>query len=249
MIQPKSLEVALHNWEPWIKSIDDARAQKQSLGNDVDKWWLHAKKALRAMRLPGKPIMCIYFISCVHSEYKRGKAYIFNDIIVPDLLRDRFFDVLKSWGEHDEVIANLANARIKPFPARVYNRSDIQRLLDIEEGYSRSLRVTLVLVPPDKRESYTSPPPESPNECIRREYSPRFILLALDHPIYKIGGKVKRRMDADLALACAKMKDDGYTYKQIGEKYGWPLQEDSYGKLTRCSRAQRYVRRGRELRE
>jgi len=249
LIKQESLEVALHRWEPWIKSVDYAREQSRFLGNDVDKWWLYARKALREMRLPGKPIICIYFISCVHSDYKRGKANIFNDIIIPDFLRDRFFSILKSLGQRDELIERLENNhRIKPLPPQVYNRSDIQRLLDITEGYRSSLRVTWVPAPPDG-ESRTFSPAGSTNEYIRRIHSPGFIMLAPDHPIYKIGVKVKRRIDEELALTCARLKDKGYTYKEIGEKYGWPLQEDSNGKLTRCSTARRYVRRGRELRE
>jgi len=51
-----------------------------------------------------------------------------------------------------------------------------------------------------------------------------------------------------LAQECVILKNvEGLTYKEIGEKFGLALQEDSYGNLSQCSKARRLVRRGREL--
>jgi hypothetical protein len=57
-------------------------------------------------------------------------------------------------------------------------------------------------------------------------------------------------IDKDIAIECARLKDDlGWTYKEIGKHFDWPLQYDSYDNLSQCSTAQRYVKRGRELRK
>lgn len=56
--------------------------------------------------------------------------------------------------------------------------------------------------------------------------------------------------DESLALECVKLKDDeGLTYKEIGTRHKWPLQRDSYGNMSQCSSARRYVKWGRKLRE
>jgi len=88
-----------------------------------------------------------------------------------------------------------------------------------------------------------------PHEQLRKYYSPFFAVLAPDHPVLETASKVKRKIDDALAIRCAEMKDlDGYTYKEIGEKFGWPIQQNKHGKATRCSTARRYVRHGRRLR-
>ena len=57
-------------------------------------------------------------------------------------------------------------------------------------------------------------------------------------------------MDDDLAVECARLKDDEeWRYKDIGFRFGWPLQMNDYGNLSQCSTARRYVKRGRELRK
>jgi hypothetical protein len=56
--------------------------------------------------------------------------------------------------------------------------------------------------------------------------------------------------DKSIALECATLKDDeGLTYKEIGLRYDWPLQRDSYNNLSQCSTARYYVKWGRELRK
>jgi hypothetical protein len=55
-------------------------------------------------------------------------------------------------------------------------------------------------------------------------------------------------------LECAELKDKGWTYRQIGKHFEWPLQVSAlnrHGKETksRCRTAEEAVRRGRQLRE
>lgn len=56
--------------------------------------------------------------------------------------------------------------------------------------------------------------------------------------------------DKSIALDCVHLKDDeGLRYKEIGLRYDWPLQSDSYGNLSQCSTARYYVKWGRDLRK
>ena len=67
-----------------------------------------------------------------------------------------------------------------------------------------------------------------------------------------LAGMLTNRPPADesLALECIHLKDDlNWTHKEIGLHFDWPLQSDSYGNLSQCSTARRYVKWGRELRK
>jgi hypothetical protein len=63
------------------------------------------------------------------------------------------------------------------------------------------------------------------------------------------GGRPRSGSSEDtLAIECARLHDDeGLTYVQIGEKHGFTLELDTYGKLSGCSKAMKLVRRGRRL--
>ena len=53
----------------------------------------------------------------------------------------------------------------------------------------------------------------------------------------------------EIALECARLKDDWhFSYPQIARKFQFPMEADSYGKMTQSSAARRYVKLGRELR-
>ena len=53
----------------------------------------------------------------------------------------------------------------------------------------------------------------------------------------------------EIALECARLKDEElYTYSKIAKLFKFPMEEDSYGKLTQSSKTRRYVKLGRELR-
>jgi hypothetical protein len=70
------------------------------------------------------------------------------------------------------------------------------------------------------------------------------------HPVCRWLKGGRPPADESIALEYVHLKDDlGWTYKQIGEHFGWPLQYDSYYRLNQCSTARRYVKWGRELRK
>lgn len=50
-----------------------------------------------------------------------------------------------------------------------------------------------------------------------------------------------------IALECARLKKKGLTETQVANKFGFPVQEDSYGKPTQSSTARRYIKRGTHL--
>ena len=130
--------------------------------------------------------------------------------------------------------------RERLLPPAVWNEHDVKLALQWESHHGNFTYVGKCEVIVEKNNPY---------EQLRKYYSPFFMVLARDHAILGITSKIKRKIDDALAVRCAEMKDiDGYTEPQIGAKFGWALQEDSYLKLTRCSTARRYVRRGRKLR-
>ncbi len=242
MIKPKTFERALRNWEPWLNAVKQAHQDEESLVDNPEAWWSYAEAVLRGLRLPVKLMMCLYFLSCVFSSNEKG-FYYYKDIKLPPLLYGKYDEFTERLRE--TMWATMVNdfMRIRPTkrwpdfkaigdrptPPAVWHESDVQFVAEWE--------------------SHHLSPPYSITERIRTIYSPCFIMLPPDHPLLQIGSMMKREVNDELALSCAQMKEEGYTYKQIGEKFGWALHEDSYGNLTRCSTARRYVQRGRVLSE
>jgi len=80
------------------------------------------------------------------------------------------------------------------------------------------------------------------------ESTKSYVEKVQEHPVcqWLKGGRPKA--DMSIAIECARLKDEeGWTYKQIGQHFNWSLQSDSYGNLSLCSTAKRYVKWGREL--
>jgi hypothetical protein len=75
----------------------------------------------------------------------------------------------------------------------------------------------------------------------------RNIILSSRHPLRKIGSKMKRSIDTDKTIFCARMKDAGATSKEINDKFGWKPQKDNYGQKRRYPTAYRYVVLGKKL--
>jgi hypothetical protein len=102
--------------------------------------------------------------------------------------------------------------------------------------------VTLHLSPPDL-------PRPVVGAAIRKALSQiRALCRALG---FNMRQKRGRKSNFLLALECARLKDDeGRSYADIGKRFGWKLQYDSYGeRLNQCSTARYYVREGRKLRQ
>lgn len=245
MVRQKNVERILHLWQPWIESIKYSRIQIGRLGYNIDDWLVHTEKSLRELHLPGKLLLKIYYLCCIFSRYDEDNISTFHNIQLPQFLYSLWDDELYKAMEpvicrHYHIGAlfrirgsrltpDLDNFKDRPYPPAIWNKADVRFALEWESGkfpYSHTVY-----------------------EALRKTYGPCYMVLSDQHPLLHIGRKVKRRRDEALALTCAQLKDQGYTYPEIGKKLGWKLQADSYGKMTRCSTARRYVMRGRQLRK
>ena len=248
MVRQENVERILHLWQPWIESIKHSRIQIGRLGYNMDDWLVHTHKSLRELHLPGKLLLKIYYLCCIFSKYDENDISTFDKIQLPEFLyslwHDDFYKAMEPVVRRHYHIAalvrirgsrltpDLDNFKDRPYPPAIWNKADIRFALEWEAGrlpYSHNSRTVY--------------------EALRKTYSPCYMLLSNQHPLLHIGRKVKRRRDEVLALTCAQLKDQGCTYREIGKKFGWKLQADSYDKMTRCSTARRYVIRGRQLRK
>ena len=237
MIKPRTLEKVLHQWIPWRNALEEGRLCTYA---ETTKWWQYACETLRSLWLPSKDLLIIYFLSCVFSYYEYNRKHCFEYVRLPTFLYDRFESFKLRTTESFErflhlfpsrgirpikLCPNLIDFSKRPLPPAVWNANDLKLALMWESHHYAK-----------------------PVKTIRKCYSLFFIILSPDHPIWGIAYTAKREIDNSLAVRCAQMKYfEKYTYKEIGEEFGWPLQRNEYGKLNRCSKAQRYVRRGREI--
>jgi hypothetical protein len=219
MIRNDTVERALHHWEPWLNAVEEARTSLKN--SEKETLWSYAGAALRTMRLPTKSSLRVYFLSCVFSSYKRGDTCVFGELRVPPELKGKLF-INRSIRQEDDVSSQ------SPLPPAILTRKDVENLLR-DPRYSDIFHRSL-----DKKE-------------VRKFYTSRFILLNQEHPLRQITSKMKRYVNSDIAVACAKMKES-MTYQQLGDKFGWAIQKDAHGKRNRCSTASRYVQLGRKLR-
>lgn len=209
MIISKNVERALHSWPLWCKAVDEGRQQIQVIDGNSKRLWSYAGKALKNLPLPLNPILRLYFLACVFSEYTYAGTYIFGEIKVP-LFLCQSFPKLKVF---PVCLRDLLNRPVpQPLPPAIWSRQDV-------EFYRDSIR-----------------------------NKPFFdIVLSRHHPLRKIGSKMRRSIDTDEAIFCARMKDAGATIKELNDKFGWKPQEDSYGRKTRYPTAYRYVALGKKL--
>jgi len=217
MIRNDTVERALHHWEPWLSAVEEARLRLKN--SDVETRWSYAGAVLRTMGLPTKSSLRVYFLSCVFSSYKCRDTYVFGELRVPLELKGKPFPN-RGIGYKQDV------SGLSPLPPAILTRKEVENLLR------------------DPRYSYIFH--RSLDKEVRKFYTSRFILLNQEHPLRQIASKMKRYVDSDIAVACAKMKES-MTYPQLGGKFGWAIQKDAYGKRNRCSTARRYVLLGRRI--
>jgi hypothetical protein len=123
MIKNNNVERALHSWLPWCKAIDEGRQQAQLTLANSKRLWSYAGRVLKSLGLPPEPLLRLYFLACVFSEYKRGDTYVFSEIKVPRFLcqglsRLRVFPA--------ELGYLLKEAAPRPFPPAIWSRQDIE---------------------------------------------------------------------------------------------------------------------------
>jgi len=242
MIRATSVEKSLHRWQPWLNAVENARRIIKLDTTNNELYWSYGRAILCSLRLPAKPQLCRYFLSCVLSEYERNGIYYYNELKQVSLPYStlRYFEeslrLLMARQTIDQYMGaktirqwpDLGLLLERPLPPAIWNKKDVHFVINALK--------------------HNPGPDMSVYETIRRFCGPYFMVLSSHHPLHLIGSKIKREYDKDIAWTSAEMKDDNYKYEQIADKFGFPKQEDSYGRKIRSSTARDYVRRGRMLR-
>lgn len=185
----------------------------------------------------------LYLLSCIFAPDDGTVAYRFSDISLPQLFYGKFEEFALSLEPIVRRKLAFDFIRIRPIrqstdfkaigdrptPPAIWHKADVEFVQEWELHHWLG------------RDSIAG--------TIRTFYSHCFVILEPNQPLLHTIQNMKRAIDDEVAISCAIMKECGHTYKKIGQEFGWPLQEDNYGKLTRCSTARRYVKRGRVLLE
>jgi hypothetical protein len=244
MIREVSVEKALHCWEPWVKAVWDAREYIKVKGDDYEKLWYNSSLILMNLRFPAKPLFRLYLLSCVFSDYDYKIPSSFDRIQYPPQLLGKlvyFNQSARILNATDMVIEFMGNhkfryrpdielLRRRPLPPAIWTNKDVHFALNWMGNNPFSFDMSVF-------------------EMLGQNYGPYFMVLSPQHPLFQIVTKIKRGISTDMAVACAEMKDQGHTYREIANKFGWALQLNEYGKPVRSSTARRYVQRGRRLKK
>lgn len=244
MIREVNVEKALHRWEPWVKAVGDVRAYIRVKGNDHEKLWYNSSLILMNLRFPAKLLFRLYFLSCVFSDYDHTMPSSLSRIQYPPFLLEKlvyFTQSARIINATDMVIEfmderkfryrpDIELLRRRPLPPAIWTNKDVHFALNWMGNNPYSFDMSI-------------------SEMLRRSYGPYFMVLSPQHPLCQIVTKIKREINADIAVVCAEMKDQGNTYREIAEKFGWALQLNEYGKPVRSSTARRYAQRGRGLKK
>jgi len=229
VMERQTFERALHAWDKWHHSIEESR---KMLGYDP-KWpkddcidWIEnhysaireqAEKQLQLLELP--PTLRQYWEDCFYSDYSTDGGNTDYSQITRRLSERKSLPDLPC----DYRITWLTGEDIHDswlcVEIKLHARFATKKLMDYAAKHAY-----------ETIESY----------CWSENIQP--------HPVCQWLKGGRPLADEDLALECVHLKDNlGWTYKEIGLHYKWPLQRDSYGNPNQCSTAQRYVKWGREL--
>lgn len=236
-MERQTFERALHEWDKWHESIIKSR---QLLGynpkwsrNDCINWieGQHGQERhysqirdqalaeLKRLELP--PTLRTYWEDCFYSDYQAADGTVNFDKITRCLSeRKSLPDLPCSWGVVWYDDEDIHDPWLR-IEIRLHARFATREVFDYAARYA-----------------YETVKSHLWSENVQ------------PHPVcqWLKGGRPKA--DMSLAIECARLKDElGWTYRQIGKHFKWRLQNDSYGNLNQCSKARRYVKWGRELRE
>ncbi len=230
-MERQTFERALHAWDPWHDSIEQSR---KLLGYGP-KWpretcisWIEehypairkqAEGELERLELP--PILRNYWEDCFYSDYRTADGKTDYSKITSHLSETKSLPHLPC----DHGLVWYENEDIHGPWLRVEIR--LHKRFATKELFNYAARFAYDTVKSHLWSENVKP-----------------------HPLSQWLKGGRPPADESLALECVHLKDDlGWTHKEIGVHYDWPLQRDSYGNLSQCSTARRYVKWGRELRE
>ncbi len=224
-----TFERALHQWDKWQDSIERSRAK---LGYDP-KWqwnksvkWIVAHYALIAEQAKAElailqlPLnLQQYWEDCFYSDFRDAKGNVNTDKIKRRRSARRSLpDLPCSWGLVWHENEDIRSPWLR-VELRIDARFATQELYDFAAACAYPSILSFI-----------------ENNGIK------------PHPVSRWLKGGRPRMDHQMAIRCARLKDEDHlTYKKIGELFGWQIEEDPYRKLTQCSKAKRYVKLGREL--
>ena len=235
-MEVQTFERALHLWPDWGESI---RTSRQLLGYNLElpqderaKWIdqhyypeIRAQGEAELKRLGLPPNLQQYWEDCLYSDYQDKGGNIHYDRITRCLSERKSLPELPcesslTWYPGEDIHDPWLRIEI-----RLHARFATRELFDYgAEQAFENLRQRLLT---EELTGWT-------------KYE--------RHPVcqWLKGGRPKA--DESLAIECARLKDvEHWTYKEIGQHFGWSLQSDSYGNLNQCSSAKRYVKWGRAL--
>lgn len=228
-MERQTFERALHAWDAWHESIEQSR---RLLGYDP-KWpkdtcisWIEthypairkqAEDELKRLELP--PTLYQYWEDCLYSDYRTQDSKT----------------------DYSKITRRLSEEKSLPdLPCDhgvVWHENE-----DIHDPW---LRVEIKLHARFATKELFNYAAKYAYDTVRSHLWSENVA---PHPVCQWLKGGRPPADESLALECAHLKDDlGWTYKGMGQHYDWPLQRDSYGNLSQCSTARRYVKWGREL--
>jgi hypothetical protein len=227
----QTFERALHSWPEWHNSINKSR---EFLGYNP-KWpetkcisWIEkhynpeirgrARSELERMGLP--PTLREYWEDCLYSDYvdKTGKI------------------------NYSRITRRLLG--VKSLPELPYDHGMVWH--ENENVDNPWLRVEIRIHERFVTRELFNDAAEFAYEAVQSHLSDRKVK---PHPVCTRLKGGRPPVDPDIAVECARLRDDeGWTYKQIGVKFGWSLEPDSYGNLSQCNTARYYVKLGKTLR-
>ncbi len=230
-MERQTFERALHAWDEWHESIEQSR---KLLGYDP-KWlrdtcinWIEgnypairkqAESELKRLELP--PSLYQYWDDCFYSDYRAqdGKT------------------------DYSKITRRLSERKSLPelpcdYGVVWYEDEDIHAPWLRVEIKLHARFATKELFNYAAKYAYQSLESHLWSENVH------------PHPLCQWLSGGRPPADEKRALECARLRDEEkWSEPAIGTHFGWALQEDSWGNLTQCRTARRYVRMGRELKK
>ena len=110
-----------------VRAVDEGRQKTQVIAGNSKRLWSYDGKALKDLSLPPNPLLRLYFLACIFSEYKHGDTCIFSEIKMPPflcqgLVRLQVFSLSLRYFLNEE----LNEAERRPIPPAIWSQQDVE---------------------------------------------------------------------------------------------------------------------------
>lgn len=230
-MERKTLERALHAWPSWQESIEHSR---KLLGFNV-RWPINIRRGLIKKRYP---------------EIREQAESVLKRIDLPLILHEYWEDCFYSdyrgqdgKSDYSKITRFLSRRKSLPhLPCEYgvvwYENEDIHVPWIRVEIRLHARLATRELFNYAAKYAYQSLESHLRSENVH------------PHPLCQWLSGGRPPVDEKRALECSRLRDEEkWSEEAIGKHFDWALQEDSWGNLTQCRTARRYVRIGRELKK